>query len=267
MTRDDLVKRANAGRPLSDVALVDFHAHMGPYYNFHIPFNDATGMLASMDALGIDTTLVCPHMAIGPDFRDGNDTALKACLDFPGRFLGAIGINPNYPEMIVPELERFRGHPEMRAIKLHPSLHEYDAGGESYRLVYSEAAERGLPVETHTWCGDGRCAPKAYEKIAGEYPETNFVLVHSGGVNKGIGEAIQVAERRENVYLETSGSLTFDIVGKIVDRIGSRKLLFGSDNPFIDPAAQVGKVVYAPISRDAKLDVLGLNSKRLLGLP
>jgi predicted TIM-barrel fold metal-dependent hydrolase len=266
MSRDDLVKKANAGLPLSGVAVLDFHAHMGPYYNFHIPYNDAAGMIASMDALGIDTTLVCPHIAIGPDFRQGNDMALKACLDFPGRFLGAIGINPNYPEMIVPEFERFKDHAEMKAVKLHPSLHEYEAGGESYRVVYREAAGRGLPVETHTWCGDGRCAPKVYEKIAAEFTETNFVLVHSGGVNKGIGEAIQVAECRENVYLETSGSMTFDIVGQIVDRIGSRRLLFGSDNPFIDPAAQVGKVIYAPISRGAKLDVLGRNSRRLLGL-
>ncbi len=266
MTKDDLVRRANQGLPLSDVSVVDFHAHMGPYYNFHIPFNDAAGMIASMDALGIDTTLVCPHMAIGPDFRRGNDLALKACLDFPGRFLGAMGINPNYPDMIVPELERFKDRPEMKAIKLHPSLHEYDAGGECYRLVYQEAAERGLPVETHTWCGDGRCAPKVYEELAAEFPETSFVLVHSGGVNKGVGEAIRVAECRDNVYLETSGSLTFDIVGKIVRKIGSRRLLFGSDEPFIDPAAQVGKIVYAPISLEAKLNILGLNSKRLLDL-
>ncbi len=261
-----LVERANQGIPLSDVLIIDSHAHMGPYWNFHVPFGDAAGMLVSMNALGIDTSLVCPHLSIGPDYRSGNDLARHAAEEFPGRFLGAMGLNPNYPESIVPEIRRCRKHRAMVAIKLHPSLHNYPADGDAYKVVYEEAGKRHLPVTTHTWVGDKRCTPKTYEKMAKEYPDTTFILIHSGGALEGIAEAIGAAKAADNIYLETSGSMTFGIVERMVEAIGSDRIVFGSDNPFIDPAAQLGKVIYSPISQEAKLDILGRNAREVLHL-
>ena len=257
-----LSEQANAGLPF-EVPIIDSHAHLGPYHNFHIPFNSPAGMIETMDALGISTCCTAPHLGIGPDFRAGNDVALKAATDFPGRFIGAICINPNYPDAIPTEIDRFAGSNVMRAIKLHPALHNYPADGEQYKAVYEAAGKRRLPVASHTWAGDRRCAPKMYVPLAKEYPETTFILIHSGGEIGPIVEAIDAAKQSENIYLETSGSLTFRTVERIVEALGSERLLFGSDMPFIDPAAQLGKVVYAPISEEAKLDILGRNAKRV----
>ncbi len=257
-----LAEQANMGLPL-DVPIIDSHAHLGPYYNFHIPFNDPEGMIQSMDALGIRTCCIAAHLGIGPDFRAGNDVALKAATDHPGRFIGAICINPNYPEAILSEIDRFTGVDAMRAVKLHPALHNYPADGERYRMVYEAAGKRHLPVASHTWAGDKRCSPKMYAAIAKEYPETTFILVHSGGEPGPIIEAIDAAKQAENIYLETSGSLTFRTVERLVTAVGSKRLLFGSDMPFIDPAPQVGKVIYAPISEDDKLDILYRNARRV----
>jgi len=261
-----LSERVNRGLPLSDIFIVDSHAHLGPYYNFHIPFNDAEGMMASMDALGIDIACIAPHISIGPDFRSGNALAEKVASSYPKRFIGAITLNPNYPAAVLPELRRYETSSAMRAIKLHPSLHDYPAGGKVYRNIYEEAGRMGLPVATHTWFGDARCTPKLYGEIAKEYPETTFLLIHSGGEARGIGEATEAALSAENVYLETCGSLTFGTVEKMVDAIGSRRVVFGSDMPFIDPAAQVGKVIYAPIPEKSKRDILGRNAKRIFNL-
>jgi len=260
-----LMETANRGLPIQ-ATVIDTHAHMGPYWNFHIPFNDAEGMIGSMDSLGIRSTLVCPHLSIGPDFRAGNDLTLQTVTRFPDRFMGAIGINPNYPDLVLPEIRRFADEPGMRAIKLHPSLHNYPAGGDAYREVYEEAARRNLPVTTHTWRGDKNCAPSIYAEVALEYPETVFLLIHSGGDMNGIQEAIESARKSDNVYLDTSGSTTFHMVERLYRGLGSKRILFGSDSPFIDPAAQLGKIIYAPIPDEAKLDIMGLNGMKLLGI-
>jgi predicted TIM-barrel fold metal-dependent hydrolase len=154
----------------------------------------------------------------------------------------------------------------MRAVKLHPSLHDYPADGEAYQVVYEAAGERGIPVTTHTWVGDKRCTPGLYVELAKEFPGTSFIMVHSGGSIKGVGEAIAAASKSDNVYLGTCGSLTFGIVEKMVEVLGSERIVFETDMPFIDPAAQLGKVIYAPIPDEAKIDILGRNAGRLLGL-
>ncbi|NJD01489.1 MAG: hypothetical protein FIA99_02545 [Ruminiclostridium sp.] len=49
-----------------------------------------------------------------------------------------------------------------------------------------------------------------------------------------------------------------------VKEVGSRKVLYGSDMPFIDPKPAVGRVAFAQISDDEKRDVFGKNMQRLL---
>ena len=263
--RKRLVDLANAGLPLSEILVIDGHAHMGPYWNFRIPFNGPAGMIRSMDALGIDIACISPHLSIGPDAHRGNMAAIEAANSYPNRFVCAISVNPNYPGEVRTQIGLL-SDPSVKAFKLHPSLHEYPADGDAYRIVYEAAARHRVPVMIHTWVGDQRCQPSMFSKLAKEFPETSFVLIHSGGVEKKIGEAIAVAKECENVYLDTTGSTTFRIVEKMVEEVGSDRILFGSDQPFIDPAAQVGKIVYAHIPEEDKVRILGLNAKRLLRL-
>ena len=223
MAEVDLIGSLNGGRPLDDVLVIDSHTHMGPYWNFHIPFNDAVGMIGSMDSLGIDSSLVCPHLAIGPDFTSGNDLTLETVSRFPDRFIGAIGVNPNFPDAVVPEIRRCHKK-GVRAIKLHPALHNYPAEGEAYRAVYEEAAKRNLPVTTHTWHGDKRCAPSIYAELSREYQDTVFVLIHSGGAMDGVPEAIEAAGNNENIYLDTSGSMTFHMIEALYEGVGSKRM-------------------------------------------
>ena len=51
---------------------------------------------------------------------------------------------------------------------------------------------------------------------------------------------------------------------RFVKEVGADKVLFGSDIPFLEPAAEIAKIVYARISESDKKKILGLNMKRLL---
>ena len=76
-----------------------------------------------------------------------------------------------------------------------------------------------------------------------------------------------MAHAYPNVYLETCSSFrTPGVIEQLVSEVGADRVLFGSDIPLMDPRCQIGKIITADISDDAKRQVLGLNAMKLLGL-
>ncbi|MBD3182752.1 amidohydrolase family protein [Candidatus Poribacteria bacterium] len=262
--KDDIKGKAFTARKLDDEVIIDAHCHMGPYYNFHIPQNDAASIIQVMDNIGVKTACTSPHVGITPDHRIGNDMALKAMQDYPGRFFGYITLNPNYPDEIPEEIERCY-KAGMRGFKIHPSLHSYPASGENLRPMWEFASEKKLPVLSHTWGGDGTCSPTILGKLAGQYPEVPVILGHSGGTPGGYDESIDAARKYDNVFLETCcSSVMYGTIERFVREIGPDRILFGSDMPFVNANAQIGKILYAKISDDDKKKILGLNASRIL---
>ena len=49
-----------------------------------------------------------------------------------------------------------------------------------------------------------------------------------------------------------------------VKEVGSERVTFGTDNPFIDPRPQIGRVGLADISSDEKLNIFGRNIRRYI---
>jgi predicted TIM-barrel fold metal-dependent hydrolase len=262
----DLRDIAALARPLEGELVIDSHCHMGPYFNFHIPDNDAGSMVEVMDRLGVKMACTSPHVGITPDFRMGNDMAAKAMRDYPGRFFGYITLNGSYPEEIPGEIERCYSM-GMRGFKLHPSLHGYPADGENLKPMWEFANERVLPVLSHTWAGDRTCSPSILGKLAEQYPNVPVILGHSGGTLAGYDESIEVAKKRENVFLETCcSSVLYGTIERFVREVSADKILFGSDMPFVNANAQIGKILYARISDEDKRKILGLNMARIIEL-
>ena len=63
-----------------------------------------------------------------------------------------------------------------------------------------------------------------------------------------------------------SSSGTHRSVQHSVEGAGADRVLFGTDQPLLDPRNQIAKVLAADIPDDAKRRVLGLNAVELLGL-
>ena len=69
------------------------------------------------------------------------------------------------------------------------------------------------------------------------------------------------------MYLETCSTFREPgVVERLVTEAGADRVVFGSDVPLMDPRSQLGKIITAGISDDAKRLVLGENAKRLLGM-
>lgn len=249
------------GKPL-DNTVIDCHAHLGQWFNFYIPAYDETSLIKSMDILGIDRMCISALASIGPDFVYGNQWVHKVVKQYPKRFFGYIGINPNYPDMIEPEIKKHWDKGIMSAVKIHPETHDYPPDGKNYRKVYEILQDKKGLLLSHVW---GISAVKAFKNLAGEYNDVTFILGHSGGVPKAIYEAIDVATQFDNIYLDLTGSFHYEgIVELMVKEVGANKVLFGTDAPFLDPRPAVGRIGYADIPDEDKQKILGLNMKKIM---
>jgi len=266
----DLVQ---AGMSLAGEVVIDAHTHMGPWFNFHIPGDPwAEGMVRTMDAVGVRSCIAAPHVGIGPDMAEANRLSTAAATRFPGRILAYCCISPNASEeAILRELDRLllpRENPAALGIKIHPSTHAYPANGSRYRPMWEFADAHGVPVLSHTWGGDPHSRPGLFREIAREFPRVPILLGHSGGTWAGADEALAAAAATEMLSCDLASShLKQGLLERMVREIGSERIVFGSDLPFIDCRAQVGYVASARISDEDKRRIFGLNAARLFGIP
>ncbi|MGI8484186.1 MAG: amidohydrolase family protein [Thermomicrobiales bacterium] len=254
--------RAAQGLPFDDVLIIDAHAHLGSFPMIHAPFSDASGLLGSMNRIGIRTTCLSSSYAICSDYVRGNDEVAATVRAYPGRFLGYAVINPNYPEEIERELGRCLDDLGFWGVKLHPDIHRYPPDGPSYLRVYAYMNERGGVILSHAF-GDVRLL----DRLSATYPNVVFIQAHEGGAYDGRTPSpyVPLLRERENVYLDTTLSIVrAGAIERLVDDSGADRLLFATDVPFLDNAHQLGRITHARISEEDKRKILGVNMQRLL---
>lgn len=254
-------KQIQVGKPLSDTVIIDCHCHIGFWKGFHIPENNSSGMLKSMNSLGINKAFLAAHAAIGPDYKLGNDIVKEALTKYPDRFFGYVTVNPHYIEDINNELERCFSIKGFVGIKLHPGFHGISVDYKKYQPAYEYADKKHIPMLIHTW---GREDLSVLERVARHYSGTYFIMAHAGGDIRSMELALDIVNRNMNIYIDTAVSCAWE--GNIewfIDEIGSEKILYGSDMPYFDPRISFGKIVWARIPDTDKYNILGLNCMKI----
>ena len=249
-----------------DTPVIDFHAHGGGWTTLAL---DAEPELyvRNMDAAGIDAA--CINCIWYGDARRANDLIVETYLEpYPERFIGVAFVTPFYPEEAISELERAFDQLDMKMLKTYPTYFNKPMDDPAYFPIYEWANDRGICIMCHgTYTVDppGTTVLKRYASLTERFPNIKWVIAHVGsGISSDPTDA---AKELPNVWLETCGSGSS--VGSIkfaVDHAGADRVLFGTDMPIFDARHQVGKVVTADISTEAKQRVLGLNAIDLLGL-
>jgi predicted TIM-barrel fold metal-dependent hydrolase len=103
--------------------------------------------------------------------------------------------------------------------------------------------------------------------LAPQYRDVNFNIPHLGSFADDWRAQQQVVDqlvRHPNVYGDTSGVRRFDYIIQAVRRAGARKLLFGSDGPWLHPGVELYKIRALGLPPDQEALILGGNISRLL---
>jgi hypothetical protein len=245
--------------------IVDSHAHLGAWGRFRIPYAEDEIMIQTLDRCGIAAACVSHNLALGVDWRAGNERTLAALDRNPGRVAGYFVVSPHAPAaQIESELNRFLSHPGMCGLKFHTDLHAYPFSGPGYQPALEYAHSHRLPILTHGWEG-----PQSLERVASRHSGARIILAHAGAVWNGRDENpnLSVAKEMPNVWVDICGSVAyFGALPRLVDLLGPEKILWGTDCTWLDPGPSLTRVLAAGLSHEETSMILGKNAVAVLGL-
>jgi predicted TIM-barrel fold metal-dependent hydrolase len=95
----------------------------------------------------------------------------------------------------------------------------------------------------------------------------DFVIPHLGSFADDWRAQVALIDhlvRHPNIYTDTAGVRRFDILAQAVERAGARKILFGSDGPWLHPGTELAKVRALRLTQRDEALVLGRNFLRLI---
>ncbi|MCZ7663515.1 MAG: amidohydrolase family protein [Thermoleophilia bacterium] len=232
--------------------MFDAHMHVGDFGAMFGVSLDRSGLVELMKSCGLESVVV---------FHPDNAYTKQVVESTPGAY-GLVWSNPRVPGYL-DEAREYLDHPRFLGVKLHPLLDGYHPNDPSVHPLMELLAGRRLPVLIHS----GHpifTLPWSIEELAAGFPETPVILGHMGHGNIiYINAAIDVAVRRPNVYLETSGMPMHTKIREAVERVGPTRVLYGSDAPFHHPQVEILKVRLSGLPAELVDRVLDANARLL----
>ena len=252
-----------------DTPVIDFHFHMGSASRAGL-YAYPDRYIRIMDAAGVDRA--CINCIWFGDARHGNDLVARTVARYPDRFIGVAFVTPHYPEEAIPELDRCFDTLGMKFLKIYPPFLGRPIEDPAYFPTFEWCNDRGIAVLSHGTFGfdDGSVSvPGRFAGLHERFPRVKWVIAHAGARGSSASEraAVEACRTVPNVYLETAAMKgEHGALEVVVEAVGADRVLYGSDMPVFDARHQVGRIVTADISDEAKRKILGLNAIKLLGL-
>ncbi len=238
--------------------IIDCHCHAGTGDRMTAPWNTIAAIepyLRRARAAGISKTVVVA--VFHSDYNKANAEVARIVAHYPGRLIGFVFVHATRDagrifRMVEHAVRKWR----FRGIKIHG----FDA--MPTREVCEAALAFRLPIFV-----DVVSRPEVIDMLAPQYPDVNFIVAHLGSYTddwRAHQQVVYQMARYPNVYGDTSTVRRFDYIVEAIKRAGPRKLIFGSDGPWIHPGVELHKVRLLGLSKDHESLVLGGNILRLM---
>lgn len=242
--------------------IIDAHVHIGKSARLQISV-DGEFLVRVADELGIDKICCTDLTALFYDMHEGNRLLYEEMQRYPDRIIGYATLHSTrFGSEALETLTRCHEVYGMRGLKIY-STPEASIAEPWTVPILEKCVEFDMPILAHT-------TPAECEYLMTRVPECKFMMAHSGGQPFASGDwnrAIMMAQRFENLYLETASStLDAGFVEKAVAALGPARIIFGTDTPLLDPYAQRTKIAETRISREARDLIMGGNIQRLMGI-
>jgi uncharacterized protein len=238
--------------------IIDCHCHVGEGDVMTAPWNTVAPLepyQRRARAAGIARTIV--FAPFHSNYDQANAQVGRIVAQHPRRLIGFAFVHAvRDAGRIFEMVKRCATSWRFRGIKVHG----YDA--MPTREICEVARAFRLPV-----LADVVGQPSVIEMLAPAYPEVNFIVPHLGSFRDDWRAQQQVVDqlvRFPNVYGDTSGVRRFDYIVQAVKRAGPRKILFGSDGPWLHPGLELHKVRLLGLPADQEAQILGRNVLRLI---
>ena len=270
--------------------IIDFHTHVFPdalapraigqltinaSASGYTPLTDGTvaGLLESMNKAGISRSVIC-NIATNPrQMKKVNDFAIALMEDPRLIPLGSVNPYAEEEEMIT-ELNRLK-EAGIPGIKIHPDYMKAEIDSERFTPIFKACEERNLLVVTHAGFDPVEpnhihCTPDMVLRAIDRHPALKLVVAHAGGFDR----EREVLDKLcgAPVWLDTSlcavrrakSAEWGALCGEILCRHDPARILFATDTPWSDPAAEIDFVRSLGLSEEITDGILGGNARALV---
>ena len=227
--------------------------------------------IAAMDAGGVNKALISAWQAPHQDLSTNDEVAVFVA-EYPDRLVGVGSVDISQPMAAVREIRRCVDELGFKAIRVLPWLCELPPTDRRFYPVYTACCDAGVPFCTqigHTGplmpSEVGR--PIYLDQVALDFPELVIVGGHIG--YPWTDEAIAVATKHENVYIDTSAYTVARYPHALVDYLrthGRHKVLFGTNYPMILPDKALTGLDALGLDDVTRAAFLGGNAQRVFTL-
>ena len=239
--------------------IIDCHCHAGEGDGFTGPWDTRAPLKKFMrwsEEAGIRQTVL--FAAFHSDYAQANAQVAQIVRKNPERFYGFAFLHADrdrgrIAQMVQTAVEEY-GFCGLK-------VHRHDA--RISREICQAARRFKLPI-----LYDPTGEISTVELIATEYPDVNFIIPHLSSFAddwRAQISFIDMLARHKNVYTDTSGVRRFDLLEMAHQRAGARKILFGTDGPWLHPAVEIAKIYALKLTSDEQEWVLGGNLLRIIG--
>jgi len=233
-----------------------------------VPATDGTlrGLVASMDRAGIATSVVCSVATRPAQF----ERILEWSVANDGDRLAMLpSVHPASPDA-AGQVRRV-AEAGLRGIKLHPYYQDFAIDEPRMTPIYEAAQDLGLVVVCHG--GFDFAYPRARvadpvrtRRVIDAFPGLKLVAAHLGGWDDW--DEVERHLLGRPVWLDTSFSLAYlpdDRARRLLAAHPAGRILFGTDSPWADQAAEVARLRALGLPEDLERRILGGNARELLG--
>jgi len=238
--------------------IVDCHCHAGQGDGFTGPWDTAAPLrkyLLRASRAGIARTAL--FSAFHSDYAIANREVARIVASRPERFYGLAFVHADRDRGRVFRLVRTAVR-EYGFVGI--KVHRYDA--RLTREICEAARAFAVPV-----LYDPMGEVAITHLLASEYRDVNFIIAHLGSFADDWRAQVSFLDalaRYPNIHTDTSGLRRFDLLEEALRRAGPRKLLFGSDGPWLHPGVELFKVRVLGLKQVAEELILGGNFRRLI---
>ena len=216
------------------------------------------GVTKALDRFGIEAAILVPRLAVDADFVQGNRELLEA-MKSDDRLYGYLVVNPVFCEESIKLMRQAMIHPEFVAMAMFQGASKPYPNLDDCRELLNAYRRFTKPVMLNVESPE---AVAAAEQIAGEFSTIKFILGSMGGK---AWKCVMGLGKRLNLHLETSGALDSEKIEEAVESFGPRRIMFGSDLPFANPASILALIQSSNIPEDVMIRILDTNAKTLFG--
>lgn len=226
------------------------------------------GVLASMEASGVDVSVICPVATNPGQTAKVNDYSIR--INGVGGIVALGALHPDQRDW-KDELKRIRDA-GLAGIKLHPDYQDFYVDEPRMLPVYEACVRMGLVIVFHAGVDLGypdpvHCPPHRFRRVAERVDTSRFVLAHMGAWS--MWDEVEEYLVGQDVYFDTAycfGHITEEQFLRMARLHGINRILFATDSPWKEQSIYLRHLRALPLEPGEYEAIAGGNAQKLFGI-